>query len=41
MEVVSGDCTSGGLGQGQTGGSRDDTVALRDGYWGDLEKGEI
>lgn len=41
MEVVSGDCTSGGLGQGQTGGSRDDTVALRDGYWGDLEEGEI
>lgn len=25
-------------GQGQTGGSGDDTVTLRDGYWGDLEE---
>ena len=38
MEVVSGDCTSGGLGQGQTGGSRDDMVTLRDGYWGILRR---
>lgn len=41
VEVVSGDSTSGGLGQGQTGGSRDDMVTLKDGYWGDFEEGEI
>ena len=41
MEVVSADCTSGGLGQGPTGGSRDDMVTFRGGYWGDFEEEEI
>ena len=39
--MVSADCTSGGLGQGQTGGSRDDKVTLGGGYCGDFEEGEI